>query len=578
MRQPKDIEQRIKSDFLFFLFLIWKHLGLPKPTHLQADIAMALVNAPKRLIIEAFRGCGKSFITSAFVVWMLYRNPKLKIMVVSASKERADAFSSFTKRLIADVPWLAHLKPKAGQRDSLISFDVGPAGIDHSPSVKSVGITGQLTGSRADIIIADDIEVTNNSFTQQAREKLAELVKEFDAILKPYDPQIMDSEPKVIFLGTPQTEMSLYNTLGDDRGYKTMIWPAQYPKNIDAYKNKLAPWVYEKLERDASLIGKPTDPQRFSIEDLKERKASYGKAGYSLQFMLDTSLSDAEKYPLKLNDLIIQECSQDKAPTEYAVGRKKDNQLEELPTLGLAGDYFYRPEWINNARLEYQSRILVIDPSGRGTDETAYMVLKLLNGNIHLVEAGGYRDGYSDNVLESLSKVAKRHKVNKVVIEDNFGDGMFNQLLKPHLNRIYPCSIHGEKNFTQKERRIIDTLEPVLMQHRLIVDPSVVEKDYEETKDNLQYSLFYQLTRITYERGCLGHDDRLDCLAIGVAFFLKSLSVDAHKLELQRQQEEIDKLLYDTASCFSSGASVVSSIGEDGVTTVYDSGISVAGY
>ena len=180
------------------MFLIWKHLNLPEPTPIQYEIADFMQNGPKRGIIEGFRGVGKSWICSAFVVHQLFLDPSKNILVVSASKTRADDFSTFTLRLIHEVPFLAHLKPTDKQRFSKISFDVGPAPASHAPSVKSLGITSQLTGSRADIIVGDDVEVPTNSATQTMREKLAEQVKEFDAILKPLD------DSKILFLGTPQ--------------------------------------------------------------------------------------------------------------------------------------------------------------------------------------------------------------------------------------------------------------------------------------------------------------------------------------------------------------------------------------
>jgi flagellin-like hook-associated protein FlgL len=118
-------------------------------------------------MVQAFRGVGKSHLTSAYVVWRLLCDPECKILVISASKERADSFSTFTQRLIAELAGLEYLIPDSSQRNSKIAFDVGPAMASHSPSVKSVGITGQITGSRADLIVADDIEVLNNSGTQQ---------------------------------------------------------------------------------------------------------------------------------------------------------------------------------------------------------------------------------------------------------------------------------------------------------------------------------------------------------------------------------------------------------------------------
>ena len=193
-------------------------LGLPETT-LQYDIADYMQNGDKRAIVQAFRGCGKSWICSAYVIHQLLLDPALNILVVSASKTRSDDFSVFCLRLINEMEILKHLRPQDHQRQSKISFDVGPAPASHAPSVKSLGISSQLTGSRADLIIADDIEVANNSATMLMREKLSEQVKEFDAILKP------NESSKVLFLGTPQTEDSIYTRL-QERGYRSRIWPA----------------------------------------------------------------------------------------------------------------------------------------------------------------------------------------------------------------------------------------------------------------------------------------------------------------------------------------------------------------
>jgi hypothetical protein len=531
----QSVEEKTKKDFRVFLYLIWKELALPDPTPLQYDMASYLQFGPKRSVIEAFRGVGKSWITSAYVVWLLYRDPQLKVMVVSASKERADQFSSFTKRLINTIDWLEHLSSEPGQRDSLISFDVGPSRPDHSPSVKSVGITGQLTGSRADVIIGDDIEVVNNSQTQTAREKLSESVKEFDAILKPLD------SSRIIFLGTPQNEMSLYNDMGK-RGFHTRIWPALFPTDaqVMAYAGKLSPYILEHPDYDA---GRTTDPKRFSDEDLGERMLSYGKSGFALQFMLDTSLSDADKFPLKFSDLVFMSIPFQKGPTEVVHTIGHEHEINDLPNLGLAGDRFYEPFYVAKELEEYQTRVMSIDPSGRGKDETSYSVGYMLNGNIFVPESSGLKGGYGPEVLESLAKIAKKHKIDQIVVEDNFGDGMFTALLKPVLERIYSVSVEEVKHHQQKEKRMIDTLEPVMMQHRLIFDPKVVALDHEDTKADPVYSLFYQMSRLTSERGALSHDDRLDSLSILVKWFTELLEQDQEGAEVKRKEELLDQEL-----------------------------------
>lgn len=476
-------------------------------------------------MIEAFRGVGKSWITAAFICWTLWNNPQLKILVVSASKSKADENATFIKQIINLLPELAHLKAREGQRDSMLSFDVGPALPDQSPSVKSAGISGQITGSRADIIIADDCEIPNNSATQLMREKLSEAVKEFDSILKPL------KTARIIYLGTPQTEMSLYNQL-PGRGYEIRIWPALYPmfSEIEKYQGRLAPMVTKALEKDSSLQGQPVDPRRFDEKDLMERKASYGRSGFALQFMLDTALSDADRYPLKIADLIVMNLSPQMGHLKLAWGAAPEVVINDINTVALTGDRFYRPIFKSQEMSEYTGCVMAIDPSGRGQDETGYAIIKILASNLHVVAAGGLKGGYSDETLETLAKLAAKHQVNHIIIEANFGDGMYTKLFQPILQQHHKCLVEEVKHSTQKEARIIDTLEPVMSNHRLVFDQKVIEDDYKTAEADIQYSLFYQMTRLTRDRGALSHDDRLDALAIAVAYWVEHLATDGNKI------------------------------------------------
>ena len=525
-------------DFRNFLFVVWTHLNLPEPTPVQYDIAEYLQSDEKRIVIEAFRGAGKSYITSAFACHQLYLNPEVKILVVSASKIRADDFSTFTMRLIQDMPLLQHLAPREGQRQSKISFDVGPASASHSPSVKSAGITGQLAGSRADIIIADDVEIPNNSLTQTMRDKISEAVKEFDAVLKP--------DGRVVYLGTPQTEMSLYELL-PERGYKVRIWPSRFPSGTIKYGGKLAPFISDKINKDSELMGQPTDPKRFSDSDLLERELSYGRSGFSLQFMLDTSLSDANRYPLKLEDLCIMDVDNDKAPEKIVWGRDKD-KIVDIPNVGLPGDFYYKPLDTVGDYVDYTGSVLAIDPSGRGKDETAFAVVKMLNGVLHLIDFGGIEGGYDENVLKTISVLAQKYKVNYIIVESNFGDGMFTELLKPVLTKVYPVTIEEVRHNIQKEKRIIDVLEPVMNQHRLVIDRKALERDYSSVQHyppekQAKYMLAYQMTRITREKGALVHDDRIDVLSMAVAYWVEQMAADVDKEIKNRKDKLLDEEL-----------------------------------
>ena len=287
----RDIKNA-QENFWAFVYIVWHEIGLPNPTPVQVDIANYLQHPPSdRIIIEGFRGVAKSFLTCAFAVWALWKDRQTKVLIVSASGDRADANARFIKQIIRTIPFLADMIADKDQLNTQNIFDVGGAIPDISPSVKSIGITGQITGTRADLLISDDVEVPKNSATQQQRDKLSEAVKEYDAILKP--------NGRIVYLGTPQTESSLYNKL-QDRGYTARVWTIVYP-NIedidDQYKDTLAPFIKDKVLKDPTLQGKPTDPTRFDEIEIAKRQLSYGKAGFALQFMLNTRLSDFEKYP-----------------------------------------------------------------------------------------------------------------------------------------------------------------------------------------------------------------------------------------------------------------------------------------
>src|SRR5210317_576342 len=544
----QEIPPKLK-DFRNFLFLVWKHLNLPDPPPLQYDIAEYLQHGPKRSVIMAFRGVGKSWITSAFVVHQLLLDPSKNILVVSASKNRSDDFSTFTLRIIQEIPILQGLKPSENQRFSKIAFDVGPAPASHAPSVKSLGISSQLTGSRADIIVADDVEVANNSATQGMRDKLDEQEKEFDAIIKPLD------SSRIIFLGTPQCEDSIYNKLRE-RGYKSRIWPSEYPDDTEAtnnYGGDLAPLIADDINEET--VGTSTEPLRFTDLDLEERKMSYGRTGYALQFMLNPKLSDADRYPLKINDLIISDVDVDLAPEKIVWSSDPDNTDRELPNVGLAGDRFRRPSSTVGDMIPYSGSVLSIDPSGRGKDETGYAVVKMLNGQLYVPDAGGIRGGYDEKTLKQLVAIAKDNKVNIVVIESNFGDGMFMELIKPLFRTTYPVTIEEVRHNKQKELRIVDVMEPVLNAHRLVVDPSVITYDYKSAltypiEQQTRYMLMYQLSRITRDKGSLVHDDRLDALSIAVGYWTQQMAANADQSMVDRQQELLHKELQDFTDSF----------------------------
>ena len=332
-----------------------------------------------------------------------------------------------------------------------------------------------------------------------------------------------------------------------ERDYETRIWPAKkigVEKSEKIYQGNIAASCV-----DDDFIGTPTEPTRFSEIDLAEREASYGKSGFAMQFMLDPKLSDLDRYPLKINDLIVMDIDDTTAPEKLVWAQSPENAWDStVPNVGFTGDRFFRPMKVIGDNIPFTGSVLAIDPSGRGKDETSWAVVKMLNGYLYVTDAGGMQGGYDDKVLKVLTMKAKMNKVNVIVVESNFGDGMFVEILKPYLSKVYSVTVEEVRHNIQKEKRIVDTLEPVMNQHKLVIDPKVIRNDYDTAQrypieSQLKYQLMFQMSRLTREKGALTHDDRLDALSMGVAYWVEQMAQDADIKISERKEEDIQKQL-----------------------------------
>jgi hypothetical protein len=535
------------SDFRNVLYLVWKYLGLPQPTKRQYEMAHLMQHGGDRIGFEAFRGIGKSYVTAAYCIWFLNNNPTANVIVYSATKTRADQFSQFCLKLIKTVPQFSHLIPRPGQRESVVAFDVGPAGISQTPSMTSVGIFGQATGFRADLVVFDDVEIPNNSETQLQREKLDERTREAPgAILKPGG--------KVIYLGTPQDMDSVYNRF-PARGYTVYMIPSEFPDSarveaIEATGKILSPEILQEIEAGATP-GDPTEPTRFGKEELARRRLEYGEAGYRLQFLLDTSLSDADKFPLKISKVIMFPLDKLNAPDRLIYAATPAQLIESGPyNPAMSGDRFYRGILLNNAAFSpWQSALMYIDPAGTGRDECGYAIVSPHNGLIFLRDSGGFK-GYDRDTLLHAARIAREYGVNNIVCERNFGDGMFTELLRNAVQTVsdeskgtWGATVEDDDwQSGAKEKRICDILEPVVSGHRLVIDENLIQKDHDSTlhygfEKRKLYRLLYQFTHVSRERGSLIHDDRLDALAGAVRKLMALLGSDPVKLHEEAVQE-----------------------------------------
>lgn len=544
--------QQEYPEFIDFMVDVMADLGF-EVTWLQEDIANFLQYGPLWLMVQAQRSQAKTTITACFVVWSLIHNPKLRALIVSAGGTQANEISTLIVRIIQTMPELECLRPDktAGDRVSVEAFDVHHSlkGVDKSPSVACCGITSNLQGKRADLLIADDVESSKNSLTQLMREQLLHLTRDFPSIC---------TFGRIIYLGTPQSADSIYNTL-PGRGFSVRVWTGRYPtkEQMANYGDLLAPALRARLMVNPALAfgggvggdqGQPTDPALLNEERLQKKEADQGAAYFQLQHMLNTRLSDAARYPLKLHNIIVAPLGNHDTKYPVSVVRALEQSVFSVNGNSMAMARMVAGQ--DYAKL--QGVIMYIDPAGGGKngDETGYAVTGFLNGTIYVFECLGVRGGYDDEQMLELIAVAKKFGVSKIIIEQNFGYGAFRHAFGKMLRGRYECAIEDDYVTGQKERRIIDTLEPVISRGALVFNSTMVESDQASLmryplEKRITYSLFNQISRISYDRDCLGHDDRIDALEGAVRYWAKFIAIDQERAVQRLREQEIKEWVRD---------------------------------
>lgn len=547
------------SDFREFAKAAMNYIGF-EITPMQLDIAMYMADDspdanPFRMVM-AQRGEAKSTLAAILAVWRLIQNPSTRVLIISAGADKASEVANVVYSLINNWDILAYLKPdrRNKDRDSADRFDVHFAlkGIDQSPSVACIGITANLQGRRADLLISDDVESTKNASTAVQRDQLLRATKEFSAIV---------THGTILYLGTPQTKDSIYNTL-PARGYDVRIWTGRFPnkEELQKYGTKLAPFVLDQLRANPKLQtgggldgtrGKPADPHRFDEDALIEKELDWGQEGFQLQYMLDTTLMDALRQQLKLSDFCVADYSPSHLPDAHIWKAGSDTLLDLPADFPVHNAKMYRAIVPPNALWDKRPSQQVwcfIDPAGGGQDELAWAIGVAHGAYIHLLYVGGVTGGLTEENSEHIIETLQEYGVTDIRVESNMGHGLFEiNLRKALYDADYEIPVSGEYAKGQKEKRIIDSLVSTLQRHYIVLHQDVFKADSfynsKHGQSATERSLFYQLDNITTDRNSLPHDDRIEAVAGLVRILKYTLSVDEEKHREALEQAAVEEFL-----------------------------------
>ena len=473
-------------------------------------------------------------------MWRLLRNPNEHIIVLSAKSSRARNYTIFLKKLLGLLPVTNNLTPRANkERTSGESFDVAGANASDSPSVYAAGAGNTITGMRATLLIIDDVETPITVTSAVLSQKVQDGVDEAHNLL-------MSGYDESITLATPHSTSSIYIDWLS-KGTKGFILPAEYPENDSQFFGCLAPYVAKRIRQDPSLIGQAVD-ERLNKEYLIDKSLRIGRSKFKLQYLLDVSESDDNRFPLKMSDFMITDIQDDEASVSIGYSSMPENRLF-VKSHGFKTDKTYRPSYQSVEKLPYEMKVMSIDPAGTGKDEMGIGILYTLNTRIYIKKVTGMSTGYTDESFMNIVNLCKTHGVTTIVTEDNYGDGSFRKMLEPFLLKYLPkVELTGVKVQGKKEERIINTLEPLLNQHRIVIDKTALEDD---SKSSVKFSFSYQLTHLTYEVRSIPHDDRLDAIANGVNYILEFLGDNDDKGMETYNDLIIEKMMNSTHKLFS---------------------------
>jgi len=519
-------EDLLFADIRFFMKELWLAIGsdneegtgLAPLSEIELDMAEYLAHGPSRRIVLGTRGIGKTYIEAAVTCFKWNRDPNRKVLAISKSQEAVNKTSTLIRHWISTVSFLKHLKPRKDQRDSLTSFELSGSDTGRQPSFFILGIGGQVDNNRGHTVWLDDVETLKNSMTLQSRQELRRTVGNVAFCLFPDIPPERGGPidgTETVYTLTPKHEETLAKDLMAE-GFDVRAYPLCVPgpgeKNFPlapAVKKAIAEGRYRKS--DGCLL-----PHRFTEDDVRKLKAK--RSLYLRECQMVMTLGESDRYPLKLKDFIVFDIGNETAPIHLSWGLKDHNGSTGLPitSIGLGDDRFYSAAQVDKHWAPFTQTRMRIDQAGMGKDGFPYIVGSHLNGFVHIRRLGEVMGGPTEKNYEHIAMVARDTNTTTITLETNFGGPAYANSLQVHCNRLkiapgtdakrpngWACNVETKHAHVKKQIRIIDSIEPWLGAHRVVITPEIaMDQEWQR-----------QITRSSRENSTLDKDDKADVTA-----------------------------------------------------------------
>jgi len=430
-------QHRCKNDDFSVFLALWNATqNFRTPTiHFRTAIWLQKCweHGETRLLLQAFRASGKSRLMGLFSAWLLCRDPDLRILVLAAESSLSEKMVRTIRKIIERHPLTTALRPNNPDQWASDSFTVNRKRVSRDPSVLARGLYANITGTRADIIICDDVEVPNTSDTADKREKLRDRLAENRFILTPAGTQI--------YIGTPHSYYSLYadkprREIGEDRVF------------LENYKRLSIPLIDKK--------GHSAWPERYGTAEIEKIRLETGPAKFASQMML-TPVNIADS---RLDANLLQKYADDLCPQE----------VQQKLILSIAGR-------------KLLSASAWWDPAfGSATGDASVLAIVYTDEEgdqwLHRIEYITVTpwDGEDEASLQcrKIAAIAKELFLPSIAVETNGLGKFLPAILRRELAIMkIPCSVLEKCSTKAKATRILEAFDAVMAARALHVHESV---------------------------------------------------------------------------------------------------------
>lgn len=454
----------MNESFAIFL-AVWNRQQSQQTPRVHLRIANWLerrwLSGDKRLLLMAFRSCGKSTLVGLFCAWLFWRSPDLRILVLAADLALARKMVRNVKRIIERHPATQALKPARLDQWGSDKFTINRNKELRDPSMLAKGISANLTGTRADIIICDDVEVPKTCDTSDKRANLRERLLELDYILVPDGLQL--------YVGTPHSWYTIYAAAARAEAGEAQPF-------LNGFKRLVIPVLDQ--------AGASVWPERFSLDVLDATKRKTGPRHFQSQMLCEpVNISEGRLNP---QDLQIYE-----ADLEYTEAARQ-------PVLSLDGRKLVAASaWWDPAfgRADGDRSILAIVYGDEAGDYWLHHLAVIQVNTRDSTDAATQQ-------CQQIAKLVERFYLPALTLETNGLGKFLPGLLRKALGEAgLMCAVNEVTSRRPKALRIIEAFDAVLAAQALHVHKDVLKTPFLQELQDWRPS------------GGANHDDTLDAVA-----------------------------------------------------------------